>query len=153
MTFESGGYFTDTEVAQLLALQDDWLPYTPAWTSTSTTPTLGNGTIAGAYALGGKLIIAQVRLDWGSTTSGGAGSWKFGLPSGVGAVMAATGRNIGSVLMRDNSAATHFMGAANADSTTTFEVRCSGANVAGGTTPFIWAISDFVAATILAELA
>lgn len=150
MSFNAGGYVTDTDLLSLLKLSLPWTPYTPAWTTSGTAPVLGNGTIDGEYLISGKLYIGRMRLLWGSTTVGGVGSWNFGL--GGGAVMSTTGQAVGSLLMRDNSAALHFMGASYQSATTSFEVRCHGANVAAAAVPFTWAVNDFLATTIFAEL-
>lgn len=62
-----------------------WTTYTPAWTATTgTNPTIGNGTITGAYYRTGRMINVFVRLVWGSTSvagnGGGSENWLFGLP-------------------------------------------------------------------------
>jgi hypothetical protein len=57
-----------------------WLTYTPAWTATTTNPTLGNGTIAGRYYKTGHLICFSIYLAGGSTTTGGSGNYSLSLP-------------------------------------------------------------------------
>lgn len=57
-----------------------WTSYTPAWTTDSTQPTLGNGSVTGAYKLIGKTCFVRVRLYWGTTTSNGTGAFYFSLP-------------------------------------------------------------------------
>lgn len=72
---------------QLLAAQLDtiiggaWSSYTPVWTSTGTAPTLGNGTLVGAYRQLGKTIDLRVTLTIGSTTSIGTGVYRLSLPA------------------------------------------------------------------------
>jgi hypothetical protein len=56
------------------------ISYTPTWTATSTNPTLGNGALTGSYMQVGNLIAFTISLDIGSTTTGGSGAWRFGLP-------------------------------------------------------------------------
>jgi hypothetical protein len=60
--------------------QTAWQTYTPTWTATTTNPTLGNGTLTGAYKQIGKTVFVRVKLSWGSTTTGGSGDWRFSLP-------------------------------------------------------------------------
>jgi hypothetical protein len=68
----SASYVTPYETA--------WTSYVPAWTSDATAPALNNGTIQGAYKLIGKTCHVRVKLDWGTTTTGGSGAWYFSLP-------------------------------------------------------------------------
>lgn len=62
------------------ALDTAWTSYTPSWTTTGTQPTLGDGTLTGAYKQIGKTVFVRVRLVFGTTTTGGTGDWKFNLP-------------------------------------------------------------------------
>ena len=57
-----------------------WTSYTPTWTSDSTPPSLGNGTLTGAYKVIGKTCFVRVRLVWGTTTTNGTGVFYFDLP-------------------------------------------------------------------------
>ncbi|GAA1283693.1 hypothetical protein [Streptomyces javensis] len=57
-----------------------WTSYTPTWTS-STNPSLGNGTILGRYMKVGRTVTCHVNLVTGSTTTYGSGSYSFGLPA------------------------------------------------------------------------
>ena len=57
-----------------------WTAYTPTWTA-SVDPTLGNGTLVGRYSRRGNLVVAALRLTWGSTTDAGTGAWYFSLPA------------------------------------------------------------------------
>jgi hypothetical protein len=60
---------------------DVWTAYTPTWLSNGgTAPSIGNGTITGRYKQIGKVVSFQLRLTFGSTTTGGTLDWKFGLP-------------------------------------------------------------------------
>ena len=58
----------------------EWTTFTPTWTSTGTTPAIGNGTLAGRYLVVGKTVFVRVFLLWGSTTSSGTGLWLFATP-------------------------------------------------------------------------
>ena len=57
-----------------------WTSYTPTWTTPGTQPTLGDGTLTGAYKQIGKTVFVRVRLTFGTTTNGGTGAWYFNLP-------------------------------------------------------------------------
>jgi hypothetical protein len=54
--------------------------YTPVWTA-SVNPVVGNGSLLGRYVQLGPLIVAQIQLTWGSTTTGGSGGWILTLPT------------------------------------------------------------------------
>lgn len=58
-----------------------WTAYTPAWYSTGTQPSIGNGTISGRFALVGKIAFVEMAILFGSTTNFGTGSYRFGLPA------------------------------------------------------------------------
>jgi len=57
-----------------------WATYTPTWASDSGTPSIGNGSITGRYKQIGKTVFFNLKLTYGSTTTGGSGAWMFGLP-------------------------------------------------------------------------
>lgn len=57
-----------------------WLTYTPSWTGATLGPSIGNGTLAGAYITFGKTCVFNIYLLAGSTTNGGEGALTFGLP-------------------------------------------------------------------------
>jgi len=58
-----------------------WQSYTPAWTASTTNPTLGNGTLVGRYCLlPNRTCIATIRLVIGSTTNIGSGTYLFTVP-------------------------------------------------------------------------
>jgi len=59
-----------------------WTPYTPTWnTSGAVQPVIGNGTLAGEYALIGKTCHFTLRIIMGTTTTyGDAGIWFYSLP-------------------------------------------------------------------------
>jgi len=56
-----------------------WETFTPTWTS-SVSPVLGNGTIAGRFLQIDKLVIVVGYLTPGSTTTFGSGLYRLGLP-------------------------------------------------------------------------
>jgi hypothetical protein len=74
------------------AIPGAWTAFTPAWTAASSNPTLGDGTLTGAYVQIGKTVHFRIALTFGSTTTGGSGFWYFGFP--VTAVALATNHGI-----------------------------------------------------------
>jgi hypothetical protein len=78
----TNNYFLGADSSTATGL--NWLgasiSYTPTWTATTTNPTLGNGTLTGSYMQVGNLIAFTISLEFGSTTSGGTGNWRFALP-------------------------------------------------------------------------
>jgi len=56
-----------------------WTSYTPTWTS-STPPTLGNGTLLGRYMKIGRTCITEIHLTTGSSTTYGSGNYNWTLP-------------------------------------------------------------------------
>lgn len=56
--------------------------YSPAWTSTGTAPSLGDGVLLGRYALlGDNLMFVSISLLIGSTTTVGSGNYSLALPA------------------------------------------------------------------------
>lgn len=65
--------------ADFAAMLDYWTDYNPTWNAT-TTPSIGNGSLAGRYRKVGQTVDFTFQLTWGSTTSGATGTWLFNLP-------------------------------------------------------------------------
>ena len=65
----------------LKAIGDPWTSYTPTWTAATTNPTLGNGTLSGAWMSAGQSVMFRVTLTFGSTTTVGSGAYSFTLPT------------------------------------------------------------------------
>ncbi|MEU8379785.1 hypothetical protein [Streptosporangium sp. NPDC048865] len=75
----------DTEVYdRWVALGAGWTSWTPVWSCSVTPPSIGNGTLTGAYKALGKTVEFRLRFVAGSTTTYGEGLWGFTLPSGYG---------------------------------------------------------------------
>lgn len=58
----------------------DWTAYTPVLTASTTNPSIGNGSITGAYSQVGKTVNFSIDLRIGSTTTRGVGRWYLSLP-------------------------------------------------------------------------
>lgn len=67
----------------LSAIGDPWIPYTPTWTAQTTNPSLGSGTITGAYAKAGSLVHWRMEILFAADTTAGSGTWYFTLPAPV----------------------------------------------------------------------
>lgn len=131
----------------LKAVGDPWTAYTPVWTASTTNPTLGNGTLTGAYMQAGKLVIWRLKLTFGSTTTVGSGTWSFTLP----ATAASTTEASGSGLARDDSAVAY----------TPLVVRAAGgvfdlvgpSSRVNNASPYVWATLDTITASGVYEAA
>lgn len=75
----------------LATQQSAWTSYLVSWTSTGTTPVLGNGTLVGYYAKVGRLVTAKIALSSGSSTTFGTGNYSFTLPFTAAATGVAAG--------------------------------------------------------------
>lgn len=64
----------------LKAIGDPWQAYTTTWSGSTTSPSLGNGSLLAAYSQAGKLVNFRIVLTAGSTTTYGSGTWGFTLP-------------------------------------------------------------------------
>lgn len=65
---------------QLNSFFGAWNSYTPVWTTLTTSPSLGNGTLTGQYMKIGRTCIVVIVFTVGSTSTPGTGSWRFSLP-------------------------------------------------------------------------
>ena len=79
-----------------------WTTYTPTWTSSSGTPSIGNGTLTGSYCVIGKTVFWDVSLVAGSTTTFGTGTNRFSPPVSISVVN--TLCPIGQGILTDSSA-------------------------------------------------
>lgn len=79
----------------------DWSTYTPTLLGSTSGGTIGNGTLVARYVRLGDLVVAQVDLVWGSTTSAGTGTALLSLPV---AARAVTPGHIGTFIGLDTSA-------------------------------------------------
>lgn len=88
------------DAADLEALVDAWTTYTPTWTASAGTPSIGNGTLGGRYQKMGRTVHLQITLLGGTTTTiGTAGAyWNLGLPPGH----TTTARFVGAAYILDS---------------------------------------------------
>lgn len=86
----------------LKAIGDAWTAYTPTWSSDTTQPSIGNGSISGAFLNAGKLTLFRISLTIGSTTTFGTGNYRLSAPSND---VDGVRWPIGQAMIRDSSAA------------------------------------------------
>ena len=129
-----------------------WIDYTPTWTASTTNPVIGNGSITGRYSLVNKTVTAQILVVMGSTTTFGTGAYFFSLPVTAAATLVgypALGAGWGNDVSA--SAATTFTAQVHNSGTAVFGLRFSNASNNGTlqhNSPYTWASSDFITATI-----
>lgn len=72
---------------------DAWTSYTPTWTVSAGSVSIGNGSLSGRYMKVGRTVDVVINWQAGSTTTyGTAGAyWQFSLPSGHSSVLQAVG--------------------------------------------------------------
>lgn len=116
----------------LKMLGDAWAAYTVTWTSSGTTPTIGNGSLTGATLQVGKWTRFRILLDWGTTTNAGTGTYVFTLP--VNSI--ATRGTVGTAVCYDGSILYPRLAFCNGAST--FVVADMVPNRISGTVPFSW---------------
>jgi hypothetical protein len=129
--------------------------YTPTWSSGGSAPSLGNGTIAGAFIKIGRTVSVTITLTAGSTTTFGnaANGWTFSVPSGMTAATESV-TYIGAVRMADTGTGLYTGVAyiASGGSTISVTPTSGGTSSVTGdvssTNPFTWANTDVLSLTI-----
>ena len=121
-----------------------WTSYTPTWTSLGSNPSIGNGTITGAYKVIGKTCFVRGRITMGSSTTYGSGAWLIGLPF---TASSAYGIQIPASLLNNGTAwYSGLMNGGRNGNTTYSEIQVQ--NVGGtadgisATYPFAWGDTD-----------
>jgi hypothetical protein len=120
---------------------NDWqdATYIPAWSSTGTAPSLGNGTLTATYHQRGTRVSVSIHLIWGSTTSAGTGSWRFTLPA-----LDVSSKYIGTGVAAHSGGSTYPVTCYTfANGTQLIEVTTgSPTTVFSATSPFTWGSGD-----------
>lgn len=115
-----------------------WTSYTPTWTGSTGSPSLGNGTVSAAYKRIGKTMFFRIHYTFGTTTNFGSGAWAFTIPvaaNGVSAMPAVCIQSVGS----NRWPATGWI----SGTTVTRIVAGSGGNAGiGSGSPFAWTDAD-----------
>lgn len=112
------------------------------WTSGGVAPSIGNGTSAMRYMQIGKLVLVNYYLTFGTTTSGGSGTWYFAFPvsadtSGSFRVLA------GNAAAVDSGVQDYDVNAPLLIDATKFAVTNSAGQVWTASTPFAFGSGDY----------
>jgi hypothetical protein len=137
----------NTEIRDAITgMQAAWTAYTPTWTALTTNPTLGNGTITGAYNRIGKTVLFRVKVTFGSTTTVGSGTYLFSPPAAVNAADALMlpARFFDSSAATRNKGIVYLLSSGNLG--LAVDVGAAGGTLAGVTnaSPYAWATGDTI---------
>lgn len=143
LMFVQGGTSKQGAAGQIL----DAASYSVSWTGG--TPAIGNGTLVGSQISRGDVVIVNITLTAGTTTTFGSGIWSFSLPAGVTAARAC----IGEASAYDSSATTWYNGlAVVASGATTVQVYGNAATDGfKSSLPMTWATSDTLTIQVLVQ--
>lgn len=126
-----------------------WTTYTPLWTSSGVSPSVGNGSITGRYVVLGATIMGEIRVLMG--TSGftrGSGTYFLSLPT---AGVFENYQPVGQVVLRDEGPGITYFGTAifNQNRNNRIEMWIHGQNASfdegvptASDTPFLFGASD-----------
>lgn len=126
--------------------------YTPAWTASTTNPVIGNGSITGYWQQINKLVVGQIWIVTGSTTTYGTGFYRFSVPLAINANQF----YVGNLQILDNSAGfTAYIGAGLPVTSggTTIEFRTHAAGTFTPTVPITLANGDQIRIQFVYEAA
>lgn len=138
-------------VDQIEELNDaEWITYTPTWTGSTGNPAIGNGTLTGRYrrAAGSNLVIADMRIAMGSTTTYGSGFWSIGF--GLAPSTASSNSMVEVGVAIDASGGATYPLAGRAFSGALVMGTPTGSLV-NATNPMTWATSDELRITLIYE--
>jgi hypothetical protein len=132
----------NTLVAAMGGLVLPWQDFSGSamgWTSAGTAPTIGNGSIVGAYLQSGGLVAFRGRITMGSiTTFGSANSWQINRP-----VTALAGVGTGGCTVFDASTTANKGPAVVSSSSTTLLSFFGVGGPFASTVPIPWASGDY----------
>lgn len=147
-TFTPGGIATASDMNDLVDAHDvvggAWAAYTPSWTASTTSPTLGTSTVTGRYRKMGKTVDVHISITIGTGFSAGSGNYTFGLPSGCVPLNAAPSESFGTGTARDvaPSATSRGYHVYYFSSTSVALFKADDGQVMSATAPFTWATGD-----------
>lgn len=124
-----------------------WASYTPTWAGSGGSPSVGNGTISGAYWTLGKSAQVFFSLTWGSTTTANsATAWTFSLP------VTAT-RASGCGMLFDSSSGNLYPITYYAVTGTTVGIAFNnGTGNVTATNPMTWATGDIIQGVLTVQV-
>jgi hypothetical protein len=138
----SGASNTLSAIPASAVAQTAWTAYTPTWIATTTSPSVGNGTLTGAYIRIGNTIHYRIRLRFGSTTNRGDGSYRFTLPVPTIATDTSGGDYVGHGLIWDNSLADRYARSLYTHDASTIGFASEVSSSVTHSSPALWAVSD-----------
>ena len=136
-----------------------WKTFTPVWSASGTAPAIGNGILECSYLHIGKLLIAQLHFEAGSTTTFGTGTWRFTLPvqpilPDTSLVFAGGAAYLENNAIKGYPALSQFTNISSSWLMQLQHVASDGTGVlVTGTAPFAWADTDYWNTTIIYEVA
>lgn len=129
----------------LKAIGDPWTSYTPTYGGF----TIGNAVVTAKYLQAGKLVIGEVKIVFGSTSTW-SGTFTVSMPVTASLTLVP----VGTAFMSDASTSANRFGVAVLNSTTTVAfVDSGGTNNTSSTAPFTWANGDILAFAFTYEAA
>lgn len=126
-----------------------WLSYTPIWTAYSGSPTIGDGSLTGAFSISNHVLTAHISAVFGATTNFASSQiWYFSLPVQpiIATLCSANG---------EQSGGTKWILQARTETSTSKIVAGMMNNSAGWVqynTPFTWASGDKYTADIVCRI-
>lgn len=101
----------NTYIRDNMQALSEFVSYTPSWTASTTSPTIGNGVLAGWHRKRSQVGDVLITVTVGSTSTAGSGVYRFGLPSGWTAKSTSPVVQYGGLFrMNDASLSNHAMG-------------------------------------------
>ena len=123
----------------LKAIGDPWTTYVPTYTGISA---IGNAVVSAKYLQAGKLVIGEVKITMGSTTTFAAATLSISTPT---TAIVAPNQAIGSAFLYDSSASAFRTGVVISQTAgATAIVVDNAAGAATNLIPWTWATSDIV---------
>lgn len=132
----------------LKAIGDPWTSYTPTFSGGISA--IGNATVVAKYLQAGKLVIGEVKVTMGSTTTFAAAGIAITAPANLALQPTMA---VGPAYMVDTSAGLGYVGVITPSSATAFAIGYSGTGGVTNTQPFTWAVSDILAFSFTYEAA
>lgn len=133
----------NTDIRDNLLALSTWVSFTPTWTGSGSNPSIGNGTLTGKYVRAGQLVIFDITLVIGSTTTLGTGDYSWALP----VTAAAGGSHVIPVSTLDSGNA-YIPSEGRISTTTTLQVlQVPNGTLFGASSPMVWANGDTMRVT------
>jgi hypothetical protein len=130
------------------AIGDAWTTWTPTFSGGISA--IGNATVTAKYLQAGKLVIGEVKVTMGGTTSFAAAAISITAPVNFAVTSSLA---VGPAYMVDVSANLGYVGVATPLSATAFGIGYNGTAGATNLIPFTWASTDILSFSFTYEAA